>query len=170
MSKYDQYRARARECQQMANNAWNAEDRRAWLQLTESWLRMIPVLEDHWSSEEFGAVEREREAPGYGTLGLRTKVLGLARSAVPRPPQLVSVPESARPRSPRTHAPINEPARNTPPGGYSYWPRPGTSRTLQRCSIGWGLRYTSIPQVGEKWLAVVAASDSRRGHDSRWLS
>jgi gamma-glutamyltranspeptidase/glutathione hydrolase len=30
--------------------------------------------------------------------------------------------------------------------------------------------YTSIPQVGEKWLAVVAASDSRRGHDSRWLS
>ena len=31
-------------------------------------------------------------------------------------------------------------------------------------------KYTSIPQVGEKWLAVVAASDSRRGHDSRWLS
>ena len=30
--------------------------------------------------------------------------------------------------------------------------------------------YTSIPQVGEKWLAVVAASDSCRGHDSRWLS
>jgi hypothetical protein len=30
--------------------------------------------------------------------------------------------------------------------------------------------YTSIPQVGEKWLAVVAASDSSRGHDSRWLS
>ena len=31
-------------------------------------------------------------------------------------------------------------------------------------------KYTSIPQVGEKWLAVVAASDSCRGHDSRWLS
>ena len=30
--------------------------------------------------------------------------------------------------------------------------------------------YTSIPQVGEKWLAVVVASDSRWGHDSRWLS
>jgi hypothetical protein len=29
------------------------------------------------------------------------------------------------------------------------------------------LNYTSIPQVGEKWLAVVAASDSCRGHDSR---
>ena len=31
-------------------------------------------------------------------------------------------------------------------------------------------KYTSIPQVGEKWLAVVAASNSCRGHDSRWLS
>jgi hypothetical protein len=47
----------------------------------------------------------------------------------------VEVPKSARPRSPRTHAPINEPARITLPGGFfaglSLEPGPPCSATWQ---------------------------------------
>jgi formylglycine-generating enzyme required for sulfatase activity len=72
----------------------------------------------------------------------------------------------------------------TPPPGWDLHARPNlfglriASNPYRRDLVAdepWALGgdggcYTSIPQVGEKWLAVVAASDSRWGHDSRWLS
>jgi hypothetical protein len=41
MSKSDEYRAHAAECQRMADNSRNSSDKQTWLELAESWLRMI---------------------------------------------------------------------------------------------------------------------------------
>ncbi len=37
----DEYRANAAECQRMADSSLNPQDRRQWLKLAESWLRML---------------------------------------------------------------------------------------------------------------------------------
>ena len=37
----DEYRANAEECQRMADSSLNPQDRRQWLKLAESWLRML---------------------------------------------------------------------------------------------------------------------------------
>ena len=41
MSKDDEYRRHAAECQRMAATTKNEADKGSWLQMAESWLRMI---------------------------------------------------------------------------------------------------------------------------------
>jgi hypothetical protein len=45
MSKSDDYRANAAECQRMGKQSRNTVDKQTWLEMAESWLRMIPVSE-----------------------------------------------------------------------------------------------------------------------------
>ena len=41
MNRSDEYRRNADECQRMADNTSNENDKRAWLRLAESWMRMV---------------------------------------------------------------------------------------------------------------------------------
>jgi hypothetical protein len=41
MNMLDEYRRNARECQRMADNAGNPDDKASWLRLAASWLSMI---------------------------------------------------------------------------------------------------------------------------------
>jgi hypothetical protein len=41
VSKSDEFRRNADECQRMADRTSNDGDKRAWLRLAQSWLRMI---------------------------------------------------------------------------------------------------------------------------------
>jgi hypothetical protein len=41
MNILDEYRRNARECQRMADNAGNSDDRASWLRLAASWLSML---------------------------------------------------------------------------------------------------------------------------------
>jgi hypothetical protein len=56
MSKSDQYRAHAQECQRMARISHNVGEKSTWLQLSEHWLNMIPKAE-LTKSEQFDAAE-----------------------------------------------------------------------------------------------------------------
>lgn len=42
MSKPDEYRAKAQECQRMAANSQNPKDKATWLQMAQQWTAMIP--------------------------------------------------------------------------------------------------------------------------------
>jgi hypothetical protein len=42
VDKFKEYRQYARECQQMAANAVNPDDKASWLRLADSWLQMLP--------------------------------------------------------------------------------------------------------------------------------
>ena len=42
MSKSDEYRANADECQKMARLAKHPGEKATWLQMAQDWLRMIP--------------------------------------------------------------------------------------------------------------------------------
>jgi hypothetical protein len=41
MNKNDEYRANAAECQRMARFTRNESEKRTWLEMAESWLRLI---------------------------------------------------------------------------------------------------------------------------------
>lgn len=41
MNRFDEYRRNAEECQRMADNTTNESDKRSWLRLAESWMRMV---------------------------------------------------------------------------------------------------------------------------------
>jgi hypothetical protein len=41
MNILDEYRRNARECQRMADNAGNPDDKASWLRLAASWLSML---------------------------------------------------------------------------------------------------------------------------------
>lgn len=41
MNKNDEYRANAAECERMAHFTRNASEKRTWLEMAESWLRLI---------------------------------------------------------------------------------------------------------------------------------
>jgi len=51
MSKPDEYRAKAQECERMAVLSRNPEEKAALLQLAQEWLRMIPKAGPIKSSE-----------------------------------------------------------------------------------------------------------------------
>lgn len=53
----DEFRANAIECQRMADATTHAGDKRSWLQMAESWLRMIKPPRQT-SGERFDAAER----------------------------------------------------------------------------------------------------------------
>ena len=43
MTKFDDYQRNAEECQRMADTAQTDREKRSWMKLAESWLRMIVV-------------------------------------------------------------------------------------------------------------------------------
>lgn len=57
MSKYDEYRANAAECERMARAARNLDDKGMWLQMAADWLRMIPQPRQS-ASDKFDAAEK----------------------------------------------------------------------------------------------------------------
>jgi hypothetical protein len=42
MTKWDEYRTNAQECERMAENSLNTSDKAAWHHLAKRWLCMIP--------------------------------------------------------------------------------------------------------------------------------
>ena len=66
MTKSDDFQQRAEECQRMADLSPTDREKRSWLDLAESWLRMIVVrkvaLEDQTPEQKFDA-----EVQGKGT-------------------------------------------------------------------------------------------------------
>ena len=57
MSKSDEYRANAQECERMAGLARNPGDTATWLQMAAHWLRLIPSPRPS-ASEKFDAREK----------------------------------------------------------------------------------------------------------------
>ena len=62
MSKSDEFRRNAAECQRMANKTADEGDKHDWLRLAESWLRLIrpsaPGTEKPTTAERFDAQEK----------------------------------------------------------------------------------------------------------------
>ena len=57
MSKNDEYRANAAECQRMAEKTKNPGEKQTWLEMAGSWLRMIRQP-DPSASDSFDAAEK----------------------------------------------------------------------------------------------------------------
>ena len=57
MNKLDEFRANAEECQRMADATQNPGDKRRWLQMAESWLRMVKKTS---AGERFDVAERQQ--------------------------------------------------------------------------------------------------------------
>jgi hypothetical protein len=58
MSRADEYRANAQECERMAASSRNNDDRVTWLQMAAHWLRMIPRGSS--DSERFDALQASK--------------------------------------------------------------------------------------------------------------
>ena len=66
MSEVDEYRANLAVCWRMANKAPNEQEKRAWLDMAESW-RLLIITDQQWSTgEQFDSAPR-----GYGTGALK---------------------------------------------------------------------------------------------------
>jgi hypothetical protein len=59
MTKSDEYRANAAECQRMADISRNPAEKQTWLEMAASWLRMIPQPSPS-ASDKFDAAEQAR--------------------------------------------------------------------------------------------------------------
>jgi hypothetical protein len=57
MSKFDEYRANAAECQKMARLSRDPADKAAWLGMAEDWLRMLPQPKRS-AADKFDAAEK----------------------------------------------------------------------------------------------------------------
>jgi hypothetical protein len=57
MTKSDEYRANAQECERMASITRNPDDKSTWLQMAAHWLRLIPSPQPS-AYEMFDAEER----------------------------------------------------------------------------------------------------------------
>jgi hypothetical protein len=57
VNKNDEYRANAAECQRMARFTRNESERRTWLDMAESWLRLIRPAESCDLADRFDAIE-----------------------------------------------------------------------------------------------------------------
>jgi hypothetical protein len=69
MSKNDEYRANAAECQRMARFTRNESEKRTWLEMAESWLRLIQPSRSSDQTDRFDAIEQR----GARELGSRTE-------------------------------------------------------------------------------------------------
>jgi hypothetical protein len=67
MNKNDEYRANAAECERMARFTRNESEKRTWLDMAESWLRLIQPARPSDMAERFDAIE-----PGEAR-GLRSR-------------------------------------------------------------------------------------------------
>lgn len=59
LSKDDEYRANAEECQKMARLSTNPGEKATWLEMAADWLRMIPKV-SRSASETFDAAEAKQ--------------------------------------------------------------------------------------------------------------
>jgi hypothetical protein len=60
MSKPDEYRANAQECQRMAGISRNPNERVVWQEIAEHWRRVIPKAE-YPKSNQFGAIRQSAQ-------------------------------------------------------------------------------------------------------------
>jgi hypothetical protein len=74
VSKSDEFRRNADECLRMADRTADEGDRRAWLRLAESWLRMIrrnlPGTDETATAQEFevqAKADGTRQRPSTGS-------------------------------------------------------------------------------------------------------
>jgi hypothetical protein len=58
VSKWDDYRAHAEECQRMAGISRNPDEKVIWQRMTQQWLGMIP--EEELSESEHGQTKSEK--------------------------------------------------------------------------------------------------------------
>lgn len=72
MHRADEYRRNAEECQRMADNTSNGNDKRAWLRLAESWLRMVRKETGADRQPVSDAFDAEHQARGARQLNLRS--------------------------------------------------------------------------------------------------
>jgi|KBSSwiStaDraftv2_1062776.scaffolds.fasta_scaffold1062375_2 hypothetical protein len=59
MSKADEYRANANECERMARTSTHPADKALWLQMAQDWLRMAQTSRTQ-GSKRFDAAEEAR--------------------------------------------------------------------------------------------------------------
>jgi hypothetical protein len=71
MDRFDEYRRNAQECQRMADSTSNESDRRSWLRLAESWMRMVR-REAGRDSNDHDAFDAEHRARGTRQLNSST--------------------------------------------------------------------------------------------------
>jgi hypothetical protein len=57
MNKNDEYRANAAECQRMARFTRNESEKRTWLEMAESWLRLIQPSQSSDPADRFDSIE-----------------------------------------------------------------------------------------------------------------
>ena len=57
MNKNDEYRANAAECQRMARFTRNESEKRTWLEMAESWLRLIQPSQSSDLADRFESIE-----------------------------------------------------------------------------------------------------------------
>ena len=63
MTKPDEYRANAQECERMAASSRNPNQKAKWLQMAQQWLRMIPKVGSKPDQFDFGnALIRETKS------------------------------------------------------------------------------------------------------------
>jgi len=58
MSRNDEYRANAAECQRMASVTRNPVDKQTWLEMAQHWMHLIKIRQT--SEEKFDQAERAR--------------------------------------------------------------------------------------------------------------
>ena len=69
MSKNDEYRANAAECERMARFTRNDSEKRTWQDMAESWLRLIQPSQPSELADRFDEIEQH----GAGQLRSRTE-------------------------------------------------------------------------------------------------
>ena len=60
MSKPDEYRANAQECQRMTAISCNPNEKAVWQQMAQHWPRMIPKAESPKSEQASGQTKAEK--------------------------------------------------------------------------------------------------------------
>jgi hypothetical protein len=60
VSKNDEYRANAAECERMARFTRNESEKRTWLDMAESWLRMIKPASQSGAADRFDTIGPQR--------------------------------------------------------------------------------------------------------------
>jgi hypothetical protein len=59
MNKNDEYRANAAECERIARITRNESEKRTWLDMAESWLRLIEPAQPRDPADRFDPVEQQ---------------------------------------------------------------------------------------------------------------
>ena len=72
MHRADEYRRNAEECQRMADNTSNGNDKRAWLRLAESWMRMVRKEASADRQQASDAFNAEHQARGTRQVNSRS--------------------------------------------------------------------------------------------------